>query len=423
MADTSSLVIDPPTLRRLLEQAPGYIIVFDLDLRIHYMNRVAPGFRMEEAIGSELKDYLPPEELERLMPVFEGIRQHGRPSVIETPVEHNDGTRHWYVSRAAALRDQHGTIIGYVLMADDITAQKRVEQELQKTQGRLSDVSQRAGMVEMATGVLHNVGNVLNSVNVSAATLRQELSSAHIDMLARTVKLCEEQGEKLPEFLTHDPRGQRVMALLARVTQQLVNERQRLRAEVQRMVEHVSIIRSTVEVQQSVAKSGALLEDTTPEELVERTLSMFRGDLERQRVEVEVEAEPGLRLQLDRQGTLQILVNLVGNAIEALGEVEGPRKLRIHIYASNGRVSVEVEDNGRGITPDNLASIFRHGFTTKKTGHGFGLHASAIAAKAMGGSLTVESEGPGHGARFCLSLPQHSPPQAPQHSPPQAPSR
>jgi C4-dicarboxylate-specific signal transduction histidine kinase len=77
-------------------------------------------------------------------------------------------------------------------------------------------------------------------------------------------------------------------------------------------------------------------------------------------------------------------------------------------------VSIEVDDNGHGITPDNLASIFRHGFTTKKAGRGFGLHASAISAKAMGGSLTVESEGPGQGARFCLSLPQQ-PPRAPSH--------
>jgi PAS domain S-box-containing protein len=414
MADTSSLVIDPPTLRRILEHAPGYVTVFDLDLRIRYLNRVGSGFRMEDAIGSKMKDYLPAHEVERLTLVFESLRQHGGKSETEMVVDHNDGTRHWYVTRAAALRDQHGTIIGYVLMSDDITAQRRVEQELQKTQGHLSDVSQRAGMAEMATGVLHNVGNVLNSVNVSAATLRQELSGAHIDMLARTVKLCEEQGEKLPEFLAHDPRGQRVMALLGRVTQQLVSERQRLRDEVQRMIEHVSIIRSTVEVQQSVARSGALLEDATPEELVERTLSMFRGDLERQHVEVEVEAEAGLRLQLDKQGTLQILVNLVRNAIEALGEGAGPRKLRIRVYAGDGRVSFEVEDNGPGITLDNLASIFRHGFTTKKTGHGFGLHASAIAARAMGGSLTVESGGPGQGARFCLSLPQQ-PPRAPSH--------
>lgn len=414
MADTSSLVIDPPTLRRILERAPGYIMVCDLDLRIRYINRVDPAYRMEDVLGSSVEAFHSPDEVENLRRTFEAVRQHGHAAQTESVIDHKDGARHWYRNRVAPLRDQQGTLIGYVLMSDDITAQKRVALELQKTKGHLSDASQRANMAEMATGVLHNVGNVLNSVTVSAATLRQELSSAHVDMLARTVTLCEEQGEKLPEFLAQDPRGQRVMALLGRVTQQLVSERQRLQAEVQRMIEHVSIIRSTVEVQQSVARSGALLEDATPDELVERALSMFRGDLERQQVEVEVEAEAGLRLQLDKQGTLQILNNLVRNAIEELGEVEGPRKLRIHIYASDGRVSLEVEDNGRGITLDNLTSIFRHGFTTKKNGQGFGLHASAIAAKAMGGSLTVESGGPGQGARFCLSLPQQ-PPRAPSH--------
>lgn len=411
MADTSSPVIALPTLRRILENAPGFITVYDLDLRLRYINRLDPAYRLENIAGISIEAFQTPEELERLKGVFEVVRQ-GRMVETESIVDHKDGTRHWYRMRVAPLRDQQGTLIGYVMMSDDITAEKRIEQELHQTQGHLADVAQRTGVAEMATGVLHSVGNVLNSVNVSAATLRQELSSTHVAMLARTVKLCEEQGEKLSEFLGRDPRGQRVMALLGRVTKQIVDERQRVRSEVERMVENVSIIRSTVEVQQAVAKTGSLLEEATPEELVERTLSMFRGDLASKHVEVEVEAEAGLRLVLDRQGTLQILIQLVRNAIEALDEVEGSRKLRIRIYAGDGRVSIEVEDNGCGISPETLASMFRHGFTTKKTGRGFGLHASAIAARAMGGSLTVESEGPGHGARFCLSLPLQ-PPRAP----------
>jgi hypothetical protein len=407
MPDTSPLAIDSATLRRMLEAAPGYIIVFDLDLRIRYINRVAPGFRREEVIGSNAVRFLPPGEVQRFLEVIADIRQHGTQARLEYTVEHPDSSTHWYVARMSPLRDGQGAMIGFVQMSNDITAQKRVELELHRAQGALADATQRADKAEMATGVLHNVGNVLNSVNVSAAALRQELSSTHVEMLARTVELCEGQGERLPEFLARDPRGQRVLALLGRVTQQIVDERERLRAEVQRMIEHVSVIRSTVEVQQSVAKAGSLREEVLLQDLVERTLSMFRIDIQSMHIDVELEAEAGLRLPLDKQGTLQILINLVRNAIEALSEVERPRTLRVRVHARDGFGHFVVEDNGCGITPENLASIFRHGFTTKKTGHGFALHASAIAARAMGGSLTVASEGPGQGARFCLSLPQH----------------
>lgn len=406
MPDTSPLVIDPPTLRRILENAPGYIVVYDLDLRIRYINRTAPSFRLEDVIGSSLDRFVPPEEAQRLRGIIATTQQHGTHAQMEFVVEHPDGSSHWYVARVSPLRDQHGTIIGFIHISDDVTAQKRVELELHKTQGALASATQRADMGEMATGVLHNVGNVLNSVTVSAASLRQELSSTHIEMLARTVKLCDEQGENLPEFLARDPRGQRVLALLGRITQQIVEERQRIRTEVQRMIEHVNVIRSTVEVQQSVAKTGWQREEVTPQDLVERTLSMFRLDLEKLSIDTRVEVEAGLRLQLDKQGTLQILINLIRNAIEALSEVDGQRQLRIRVHARTGQVRFEIEDNGCGIALENLAHVFRHGFTTKKSGRGFSLHASIIAARAMGGSLEVESEGPGRGARFFLSLPQ-----------------
>jgi signal transduction histidine kinase len=68
-------------------------------------------------------------------------------------------------------------------------------------------------------------------------------------------------------------------------------------------------------------------------------------------------------------------------------------------------VSIIVRDNGIGIPPENLIKIFNHGFTTKRDGHGFGLHSGANAAKEMGGSLTAESNGPGLGATFTLELP------------------
>jgi signal transduction histidine kinase len=87
-------------------------------------------------------------------------------------------------------------------------------------------------------------------------------------------------------------------------------------------------------------------------------------------------------------------------------EEGAPRRMVIRIApAGTDRTRITVTDNGVGIPPENMARIFNHGFTTKKDGHGFGLHSGANAAKEMGGSLTAHSDGPGKGATFTLELP------------------
>ena len=96
----------------------------------------------------------------------------------------------------------------------------------------------------------------------------------------------------------------------------------------------------------------------------------------------------------------------LNNAKQALDARPESRRLTLRIASSEGgRVRVEVEDNGTGIARENLTRIFQHGFTTKKTGHGFGLHSGANTAWEMGGSLQVHSDGPGTGATFILELP------------------
>src|SRR5206468_3937091 len=113
---------------------------------------------------------------------------------------------------------------------------------------------------------------------------------------------------------------------------------------------------------------------------------------------------------VDKQKVLQILVNLIRNAKHACDETGRPdKRLTLGIANGNGRIKISVRDNGVGIPPENLTRIFNHGFTTRKDGHGFGLHSSALAAKEMGGSLSVHSEGQGRGATFILELPVSTP--------------
>jgi signal transduction histidine kinase len=109
---------------------------------------------------------------------------------------------------------------------------------------------------------------------------------------------------------------------------------------------------------------------------------------------------------VEKHKVLQILVNLIRNAKYACDE-SGRKDKQMIVRVSNGdnRVRISVKDNGIGIPQENLTRIFNHGFTTKKDGHGFGLHSGALSAKELGGSLEVHSEGKNQGAMFTLELP------------------
>ncbi|WP_272426852.1 sensor histidine kinase [Polyangium jinanense] len=122
---------------------------------------------------------------------------------------------------------------------------------------------------------------------------------------------------------------------------------------------------------------------------------------------VERALSPLPRVLCDKHKVLQIVLNLLANAKWALDEREGEgKRLAVRLARpAEDRVRIQIIDNGVGIDSALLTKIFQHGFTTRKGGHGFGLHSSALVARAMGGTLAAESEGPGHGATFTLEFP------------------
>lgn len=399
--------LDEAVLRAVLDCAPGYISLIDTDLRLRYVSALQPE-AADKLIGSHVVDHFTPQQMPRLLSAMQEARDLGTEPEIEYFVDSEAGERGWYVSRISVLRDDHGAVLGFILRSNDITAQKNMSQQLRKTKVDLVETLHQAGEADVAAGVLHEVSHLLKSVDASTGLLLDELSSPHVALLARTVELCEEQGANLPDFLSRDPKGQKVMALLGRVTDELIAEQKRLVTEVERLEEEMTTVRSTLVAQQALASTIKHVEEALPSELVERALAVFRRDLVQKRVDTVVEIVDDSRILTDRQATQQILINLIRNAIDAVVQVPGTRVLRVRVQRAGERIRFEIQDNGCGIAADDLSRLFRQGFTTKKRGHGFALHASAIAAQAMGGSLTAESQGPGQGACFSLSLPRAS---------------
>lgn len=283
----------------------------------------------------------------------------------------------------------------------------RLRRELARANSELVETSRLAGLAEMATGVLHNIGNALNGVNTNCSLMAERLRKSHTPAVSRLGELLRKHEADLPDFLTNEPKGKQIIPFLSQLGDQLGAEQKHLEAdltELRAMVDHINEI---VAAQQSYAQISGIVEDVQPSELIEFSLRLGEASLTRHHIQVERRYADVSDIRIQRQKAVQILVNLIRNAKESMDQARSTTKvLTLTIRPGEpGRVIIEVCDEGTGIAPEALSRIFNFGYTTKPGGHGFGLHNSALAAKEMGGSLTVRSEGLGKGACFLLELP------------------
>lgn len=286
----------------------------------------------------------------------------------------------------------------------------RVQQrtdELSQVQAELLTTARQAGMAEIATNVLHNVGNVLNSVNVSAELISNRVRTSKVPGLEKVVQLINEHGDELDDFFTNNPKGKLLPDYLGKLSVTLQGEQRAILEELTQLAKSIDHIRDIVTTQQSYAGVSSVFEEFQICELVEDALRISAGSLSRHKISVVKEFGNVSPMFLDRHQVLQILINLISNAKHAMDStIEQEHKIILRVNLTQEQtMQVQVIDNGEGIPPENISRIFVHGFTTRKDGHGFGLHSCVLAAQGMGGRLTAFSEGVGQGAVFTLELP------------------
>jgi PAS domain S-box-containing protein len=329
------------------------------------------------------------------------------PNGIEYRIIRPDGSIRWIHDRGFPIRDKSGQPCRVVGIAEDITERKQAEAKLEEAHKRLLEISRQAGMAEVATSVLHNVGNVLNSVNISSNLVVDSLKKSRIANLSKVVALMREHHADLGAFFTTDPKGRRLPDYLAQLAGHLASEQSTNAKELQELSKNIEHIKDIVAVQQSYARVSGVVETIQVSGLVEDALRMNAGGLARHEVRLVREYHPHLPcISVEKHKVLQILVNLIRNAKYACDEsAHADKVMTVRVSNGENRVRIAIIDNGVGISPENLTRIFSHGFTTRKEGHGFGLHSGALAAKEIDGSLSVYSEGTGRGATFTLELP------------------
>ncbi len=292
-------------------------------------------------------------------------------------------------------------------------ATQAAETQREELQQRLLNASRDAGRAEVATGILHNVGNVLNSMNVSAAMVNKTLHESKVSNLNKALAMLQEHSDDLSTFLTADDRGRVLPGYLSKLAGVLAQEQNTLIAEVASLRQSLEHIGHVVQMQQAYAKASSVKEKVDPDSLIEDAVRMNRSSIDRHGVKMNNEPGGAAPVLIDKHRVLQILINLISNATNSLAACPPEsRNINTRICVDPGgefpQIRFQIIDTGSGILPENLTKIFNHGFTTRQEGHGFGLHSSANAAREMGGSLTASSEGAGRGAVFTLELPVSS---------------
>ncbi len=288
----------------------------------------------------------------------------------------------------------------YSAIVRDLSDQKRAEVELGHANPRLVTAARRAGMSDVARGALHNIGNAMTSVAIGTTMLGRRLERSRADLLLRVVEQLEQSDAADAGQIAE------TCEALRRFAGVLSGEQREMSKLVEGMGRRLSEITDILHEQQNYARSGGFTQRTRATTLAEDALAQHQHRIRVQSVQVHSMFEDLPEIEIDRVRLLQVLSNLVKNALESIDEAnpEAP-ELTLRVFAAAGRLVIEISDNGKGFDEPTRTQLFRSGFTTKPTGQGLGLHYCFNTIREMGGNIHAHSRGQGQGATFVLELP------------------
>jgi PAS domain S-box-containing protein len=335
----------------------------------------------------------------------------GKGYEYEFQLQTRDKEKRWAYVKGQPQNNGDRVILSGITI--DITSRKLAEQEVAELHQQVLVTARRAGMADVATAILHNVGNILNSANVSLSLLQENSERGHYKKLFSVITMLKENLSSVATYLTEDPKGKLIPEYLVKAGELLEGEYGSSVKEIGNLNKQLQHIKDIVAMQKSMSGVSGVAETIFLPEIIETALKMSgSSSFEDKKIKIHKNYEQTPFISIDSSKLLQILVNLIQNAKDAVlsnAELSEEKQISLSIQETPPNfITIQLKDNGIGIDPANITNIFSFGFTTKKNGHGFGLHSSALAAKELGGNLTAESTGPNQGATFILTLPLHA---------------
>lgn len=354
-----------------------------------------------------------PKDLGRVQAAWRSSAAEVKRYQVEFRFQKKDGTYAMICEDGVTLPDASGklTTCGVLKDISERHAQAEMQKRLHKQQ---VDAAHEAGKSEIAKSVLHNIGNVLTSLNVSVKLHVEKLAGSRGANLGKAARMLKEHEADLADFIQMHPQGRRLPGYLITLSDHLAEESRQLYLDAMSMMQHIEHMKDVISLQQVHGRASQVDAAVDLASLIEQSLAL-EGDVLRDReIQIERHFADMPPLMLPKNLMLQVLVNLVSNARHAVSAA-GVKERRILLYITQpqpGSVMIAVQDTGCGISRPNLLRIFTHGFTTRKDGNGFGLHHAALLVEEMGGTLKAQSDGEGLGASFLLEFPARFAPPA-----------
>jgi PAS domain S-box-containing protein len=410
-SDLMKTTVSKDDFNNIIQSMFDSLIVLSPDYTIRMVNSATCKFldyREDELIGCPVGKILNVELLDKETEV-NGIIRQGLNDNMETVYTTKEDREIPVIFSSSIMPDADGSTSGYVCVARDITERIKAEKELFEAQKQLVDSAHKAGMADIATGILHNLGNVLNSVNSSAEKIKQIVRTGKVKSFINANQLLKEHMDHIGEFLSTDEKGRKLPEFFLKLGDVLLEENSRIGENMQRIEDKIRTMKGIVATQQDYARAEYHCEKEELPKIISDVMKIQKDLIESNGVHIAGDYEKPLRCKVHKYKLVQVLLNLVKNAVESMKGNDFHNKTR-ELKIETGRIDdqndfIRVIDNGCGIPSENHIKIFNHGFTTKEKGHGFGLHASANAMTEMGGSLTAESDGENKGAAFTVTLP------------------
>lgn len=390
----------------LLEHSPDRILRIDRFYTIRYLNKPLQSGEVETYIGASLLDYVSPQDQAILKEVIDRTFSSGSTCEIESELTLN-AEKCWYHHRLVPL-EALGNTDEIMMISTDISTRKQAEKELKRVQEKLIERAHRAGMADVADGTLHNIGNILNTVNTCSHLIEEQLNQKGLRSLEKANELLRQNKDNLDEFILKDPKGRKLFQYYLEVEKVLKSEKTAMEENISRLKNSIAAITDIISTQQAYAVKGGNLDRVNLKNVVEAALVMQSESIRNNHIDVKKQLDEVPDMYLQKGKLLHIFINLLRNAKDALlNNPEDQRYILLKLQRKEEGVEFQIEDNGNGISEMDLERIFGHGFTTKPDGHGFGLYSCKTYMREMGGQIHAESSGRGSGSRFSLIFPSH----------------
>ncbi|MGL1902011.1 MAG: ATP-binding protein [Fibrobacterales bacterium] len=278
---------------------------------------------------------------------------------------------------------------------------KEQNSELEVAKEKAGKVDLISGMNEITSSTLHNVKNIINSINLSIEQTKKIEDGDAIQALYKATDMLRTNINSIEDFIVHDSRGKKLMEYYLAIEEMFEEEVEYHKRSVESLIKKVDSMNSIITTQQ--VYSGAKENDfVSIEAVVDDALQILATSLEAVKITVDKQFGAVPKVEIHKVKLVHVLVNLIKNAIEAIFEAEkGAGTISIVTEKTDDSIALKISDNGPGISENDQSNLFQSGFSTKSNGHGFGLSSSKRYLEEMGATISVESS-PQLGTTFSI---------------------